>query len=311
MHEPVAVTAVPTAEAVLAPLRASAPAHRSNTHRALRRFRETRLASAGLALIVVAVLIAIGAPWIAPFDPNKQDYRSVLHAPDRLHPFGTDDLGRDVLSRTLFGARISLSVGIVAVTMAIIGGLIVGLCAGYLGRWVDEVLMRVMDALQAFPALVLAMAITAALGPGVTNIMFAVGFVAIPLFARLVRAQTLAVREFEFVTAARVLGAPTARILWRHILPNVMGPVTVQASLMLSFAILTEASLSFLGLGVRPPTASWGSMLRQAYQFLDQASWLSIAPGAAIFVTVLALNFMGDGLRAALDPRQGRGKEAS
>ncbi len=271
--------------------------------RLLRLLQRTRLAILGLGVLVALLLVAATADLIAPYDPLKQDYSVVLQAPSWAHWLGTDDLGRDVLSRLIYGARISLQVGIVAVGIATVAGVIIGLAAGYWGGLIDEVLMRVTDALYSFPAIILALAITAALGPGIINAMIAIGIVYTPPFARLVRGQALSVRERDFVMAERVLGAGHLRIMLRHIWPNVTAPIIVQASLNVSFAIIVEATLSFLGVGVRPPTPSWGSMLYNGYQYLELAPWLSFFPGAAIFLTVLGLNFLGDGLRVALDPR--------
>jgi len=273
---------------------------------ASRRIFHTRLAGFGLAVLGLLIFLALFAGVLAPYDPNEQTLTSVLQAPSAAHLFGTDDLGRDILSRVIFGSRVSLEVGLISVSVALVGGCLIGLVAGYWGGLVDEGLMRAMDALAAFPALILALAITAALGMGIGNAMIAIGVVYIPGFARLVRGQALSVRERDFVMAARALGAGNGRIVLRHIWPNVTAPIIVQASLSVGFAIITEAALSFLGVGVRPPTASWGSMLSEGYQYLETAPWMSIAPGAAIFVAVLGMNLLGDGLRTALDPRLSR-----
>lgn len=283
--------------------------HASNRWRAWQRFRRTRLATFGLVIVVTTALAAILAPWLSPHDPLRQDYQAILQAPSLAHPFGTDDIGRDILSRTLYGGRVSLVVGFGVVVLAIASGLVLGLLAGFLGPWADEILMRTMDALLAFPGLVLAMALAVVLGPSISSVILALGIVAMPAMARLVRAQVLAVREYEFVTAATVLGASSPRILARHIVPNILGPVIVQGSLLLANAILLEASLSFLGLGIRPPTPSWGQELRHAYSFLEQAPWMSMAPGLTLFIVVIGCNLIGDGLRAAFDPRQVSGKE--
>lgn len=269
----------------------------------LRRILHTRLAGFGLVVLALVIILALFAGVLAPYNPDAQTLTAVLQPPSAAHPFGTDDLGRDILSRVIFGSRVSLEVGLISVSVALAGGCLIGLLAGYWGGMVDEGLMRAMDALAAFPALILALAITAALGMGIGNAMIAIGVVYIPSFARLVRGQTLSVREREFVLAARALGTDHLRIMWRHIWPNVTAPIIVQASLSVGFAIITEAALSFLGVGVRPPTASWGSMLSEGYQYLEMAPWMSIAPGGAIFVTVLGMNLLGDGLRSALDPR--------
>jgi peptide/nickel transport system permease protein len=275
------------------------------THRGqfFRTLVETRLVGAGLAISVLVLLCALAAPLIAPYDPNEQDYLALTDPPSASHLLGTDDLGRDVLSRLIYGSRVSLEVGLIAVGIAVGVGVSLGLVAGYTGGGVDDVSMRAVDAVQAFPNLVLALAITAALGPSLGNAMLAIGFVAIPGIARLTRGQTLSVREREFVAAARVCGATPLGIMRRHIWPNVTAPIVVQATLLMGTAIVTEAALSFLGVGVQPPTPSWGAMLRTGSQYLEVAPWIGIASGAAIFVTVLAFNFVGDGLRRALDPR--------
>ncbi len=263
----------------------------------------------GVAVLGMMLFLAATADVLTPYDPNYQDYTALLQAPNADHVFGTDQVGRDIYSRVVYGTRISILVGVVAVGIALSIGVLVGLVAGLYSGWIDETLMRVMDAIHAFPALVLALAITAALGAGIVNVMIAIGIVYMPSYARLVRGQVLAVREREFVVAARVLGAQTWRLMFHHIWPNVTAPIIVQGSLNVSSAILTEASLSFLGLGVRPPTPSWGSSLQAGYQYLSTAPWLSLYPGLAIFIAVLGLNLFGDGLRQLLDPRlRGRGQ---
>jgi peptide/nickel transport system permease protein len=268
---------------------------------------EPRGAGLGLAVLVLVVLVAVLADAVAPYSPNQIQAVGILAPPSPDHPLGTDAIGRDVLSRIIFGSRVSLSAGIVSVAVALLLGVLVGLVAGYHGGWLDDLLMRMIDALYAFPALLLALAITAILGPGLTNVMLAIGIVFMPAFARLVRAQSLSVRERDFVVAARVTGAGPWRIMGVHIWPNVTAAIIVQASLQVGAAIVIEAGLSFLGLGVQPPAPSWGSMLKDGYQYMEQAPWLAFAPGAAIFVTVLAINLFGDGLRHALDPRLSRG----
>lgn len=269
----------------------------------LREVLATRLVGTGLAILGVVIFCAIFADVISPYDPIAQDYTALTQPPSLAHPLGTDDLGRDVLSRIIHGTRVSLQVGIIAVGIALAVGVTLGLVSGYVGGWVDDAIMRFVDAVQAFPGLILALAITAALGPSIGNAMVAIGFVSAPGIARLTRGQTLSVREREYVAAARVLGIPPIAIMARHIWPNVTAPIIVQATLMVAGAIVTEASLSFLGVGVNPPTPSWGAMLRTGSQYLEVAPWLALAPGVAIFLTVLAFNFVGDGLRRALDPR--------
>ncbi len=271
--------------------------------RTFRRVLDARLAGAGLAILALVVFCALFAPLIAPYDPTDQDYLALLTRPSAQHWLGTDDLGRDVLARIIFGARISLEVGIIAVGIALSVGVTLGLLAGFTGGVLDNIIMRFVDAVQAFPSLILALAITAALGPGIGNAMIAIGFVSMTTIARLTRGQTLSEREREYVAAARVVGVSPVSIMARHIWPNVTAPIIVQATLMIATAIITEASLSFLGVGVVPPTPSWGAMLQSGRQYLETAPWLAFAPGIAIFVTVLAFNFVGDGVRQALDPR--------
>ena len=253
----------------------------------------------GLALVVCALL----GPWLSPHDPINPQTASILAPPGGQHWLGTDELGRDMVARLLFGARISLTVSALAVSLAAVVGVAVGVLAGYFGGRVDTVLMRVVDGFLAFPGLVLALSMVAFLGQSLTNIVIAVGTVAAPSFARLVRSQVLVLRGQEFVQGAIVCGASHPRIMLRHIVPNVASLIVVQASLNSAFAILSEASLAFLGLGLPPPNASWGTMLRSGYQFVGVAPWLSITPGAAIFLAVLAFNLLGDGVRDALDPR--------
>jgi ABC-type dipeptide/oligopeptide/nickel transport system permease subunit len=262
-----------------------------------------RLVGAGVVLLGIVVVCALFANVIAPYDPTAQDYSTVAQGPSAQHLLGTDDLGRDVLSRIVYGSRVSLQVGAIAVSIAVLLGGTLGLLAGYVGGVTDDVIMRFVDAVQAFPGLILALALAAALGPGVGNVMIAVGFISAPAMARLTRGQTLSVREREFVAAAKVMGAPPRTIIARHVWPNVTAPIIVQATLLVATAIVTEASLSFLGVGVQPPTPSWGSMLRTGSQYLEVAPWIALAPGVAIFLTVLAFNVLGDGLRTVLDPR--------
>lgn len=269
----------------------------------LRRLLRARLGAFGLVVVVLLLVAGVLADVISPHDPNRQDYRAVLQAPSSTYLLGTDNLGRDILSRLVHGSRVSLLVGLLSVAMAVALGSMLGLAAGYAPSWVDELLMRVMDAVYAFPAVLLALAITAVLGPGIWNVVIAIGVVYTPIFARLARGQVLSVREREFVTAAQGLGAGWLRVALRHIWPNITAAIIVQASLSVSFAIITEASLSFLGVGVQPPTASWGAMLRTGYAYMERAPWLAIFPGLVIFLTVLGLNTLGDALRDVLDPR--------
>jgi peptide/nickel transport system permease protein len=261
------------------------------------------LTVAGLVLIVVFSLSALLASVLAPANPLDQKLSQRLKPPSPAHWLGTDQLGRDVLSRLLFGARISLTIGLVVVGTAGTFGTLVGLVAGYTGGLVDEALMRVTDVFLAFPALILAMAIAGALGPSLNNAMIAIAVVTWPVYARLVRGQVLSLREREFVEAARSLGASTARILWRHILPNTLAPILVQASFDMGGAILSAAGLSFIGFGAQPPTPEWGVMISDGRKYVSTQSWLSLFPGLAILLTVAAFNLIGDGLRDSLDPR--------
>jgi peptide/nickel transport system permease protein len=272
----------------------------------LRRMRRVRFATLGIAVVALVVFLALFAGFLAPLDPIKPDLNRSLEPPGLAHLLGTDDLGRDILSRVIYGARISLLAGVVSVAIALVAGVGLGILSGYWGGWVDDAIMRLMDALLSFPAIVLALAIAAAIGAGLTNVMIAIGIVNTPTFARLARGQTLAVRELDFVGAARVLGAWDLRIMRVHLLPNIAAPLIVQTSLSIAFAILAEASLSFLGFGVKPPEPSWGSMVSMGRGYLQQAPWLVFGPGAAIFITVMGFNFVGDALRDALDPRLSR-----
>lgn len=270
--------------------------------RALRRLLRHRLGRIGLIISMVVAFAATFSPWVAPFDPSGIDYESILAPPNAKYWLGTDEIGRDILSRIVEGARVSIQVVFLAIALAFVAGSLIGLASGYFGGLVDDVVMRIMDGLLAFPILVLALAIVAVLGPDLTNAMIAIAIVNVPGFARLVRGQVLSIRELEFVQAARALGASDIRIMLRHILPSVIGNVIVYASLRASTALITESSLSFLGLGAQPPTPTWGGMLATGMQYWD-AWWMSVFPGLAIFLSALALNFLGDGLRDALDSR--------
>ncbi|HXF82008.1 MAG TPA: ABC transporter permease [bacterium] len=269
----------------------------------LRRFARNRLALIGLWVTLLIILLAVFAGWAAPHNPIKPDFGRIMQPPSRTHPLGTDDLGRDVLSRVIYGTRTSLLAGLVSVGIAVLIGLPLGLVSGYYGGRLDDLLMRITDAMLSFPFLVLALAIAAVLGAGLDRAMIAIGIVFTPGFIRLARGQVLSEREQNYVEAARALGAGDGRIIWRHLLPNIVSPIVVQASLSTAAAITAEATLSFLGLGTQPPTPSWGSMLNFAQPYLGTAPWMAIYPGMAIFITVLSLNLLGDGLREALDPR--------
>jgi peptide/nickel transport system permease protein len=270
---------------------------------ALKRLRRHRLGMFGATIVVILIFTAIFGPYLAPYDPNEIDFSIRFSGPTLAHPLGTDDFGRDTLSRIMHGARVSLQVGIIAVSIAATAGTLLGLVAGYAGRIIDEVIMRAMDILFAFPAILLAIAILAALGRGITNAMIAIGIVYIPIFARIARGAVLSVREEEFVESARAIGARDTRILFRHIFPNSTAPLIVEVTLSLAFAILAEAALSFFGLGTQPPDPSWGRMLSEGRAYFRQSAWMGIFPGLAIMLTVMGFNFLGDGLRDALDPR--------
>ena len=264
--------------------------------------REKRITIFG-SIIGVMVLIAIMAPVIAPYDPYATAPASTLQQPSWAHLLGTDSLGRDQLSRVIWGTRISLVVAVIAVAIAFGGGVTLGLAAGYLGNWIDQVFSRFIDAMLAFPGILLAIAVTSALGPNLRNAMIAVGLIGIPLYFRLTRGQTLQAREQEYVTAALVLGSSRARILFRHILPNIANPMIVAASISASTAILALAALSFIGIGPQPPEPDWGSMINSAANLLERSPWLVFGPGLAIFLTVFSFSMLGDGLRDVLDPR--------
>ncbi|OBJ37857.1 ABC transporter permease [Mycolicibacterium mucogenicum] len=256
------------------------------------------------AVVVVAVVVALGATWLAPYGINDVDVPQALRPPSGAHWFGTDELGRDVLSRVLTGLQASMTVAVVSVACAALVGTALGVLAGYRGGWLDTVVMRVVDVMFAFPVLLLAMAIVAVLGPGLGTTIAAIGIVYVPIFARVARASTLAVREEPYVAVSRTMGTGTAYILGRHVLPNITGPLIVQTSLSLAFAILSEAALSFLGLGIQPPQPSLGRMIFDSQGFVTLAWWMAVFPGAAIVVIVLACNLLGDGLRDVLDPKQ-------
>lgn len=272
-------------------------------------FRQNRGAVAGLAVFALLVVVAVLAPLVAPHDPTGQD-RAALLVPPIWQPggvdgylLGTDAVGRDILSRLIFGARYSLFIGVVVVSVALAGGVGIGLLAGFYGGWVDAVLMRVMDILQAFPSLLLALVLVAILGPGLTNAMIAIAIVYQPSFARLTRAAVMGELRREYVTAARVAGAGNLRLMFRTILPNCTAPLIVQATLSFSSAVLDAAALGFLGMGAQPPTPEWGTMLAESREFILRAWWVVTLPGLAILISVLAINLMGDGLRDALDPK--------
>jgi peptide/nickel transport system permease protein len=255
-------------------------------------------------VLAVIVLVAVTANWMAPFDVNDVDVPNALRPPSGAHWFGTDELGRDVFSRVLVAIGASMRVAVVSVTFAVVVGVTIGVLAGYLGGWVDATFMRIVDVMFAFPVLLLALAVVAVMGPGVSTTILAIGIVYTPIFARVARASTLSVRVEPFVQVSRAMGTGHLYILGRHILPNIAGPLIVQTSLSLAFAILSEAALSFLGLGIQPPEPSLGRMIFDSQGFVTLAWWMAVFPGAAIFVIVLAFNLAGDGLRDVLDPQQ-------
>ena len=280
-----------------------APAARTPAGRAWRRLRARPSAMVGLAVVLLIACLAIFAPLISPYDPAQQSWTAVRKAPSAAHWFGTDEVGRDVLARIIYGARASLGAGLVSIAIALAIGGPLGLLAGYAGGFIDGLIGRVVDAMLACPFLILAIALAAFLGPSLTNAMIAIGVTAAPTFVRLTRGQVLTVKAEDYVDAARAAGNRPWRIAVQDILPNVMPQLLVQATLTVATAIIAEASLSFLGLGQQPPAPSWGSMLNAAQRFLVNAPWMAVFPGLAIFVTVLPFNLLGDGLRDALDPR--------
>jgi len=267
------------------------------------RFQRNRLAMSGLVMVSGLFLVSLLAPWLAPYDPSLIDLKEVLMPPSPEHWLGTDPLGRDVLSRIIFGSRVSLKVGFVAVGLATLIGLIVGALAGYYGGWVDLALMRFVDLMLCFPSFFLILAVIALLEPSIWNIMVVIGVTGWMGVARLVRAEFLSLKERDFVLAARALGASDARLILRHLLPNALAPVMVSATLGVAGAILTESALSFLGLGVQPPTPSWGNILTAGKDNIEIAWWLSVFPGLAILLTVMSYNLLGEGIREAIDPR--------
>src|SRR5215831_4186609 len=290
----------------MATLAADLPVYRETSpgQRMLRRLARRRGAMVGLAVVALFVAMALLAPWLAPYDPLQTSWSAVRKAPSAAHWFGTDEIGRDVLSRVIWGTRASLLAGVVSVSISLMLGVPIGLAAGFVGGMVDGLISRLTDAFLACPFLILAIALAAFLGPSLTNAMIAIGVSATPIFVRLTRAQVINVKVEDYVEAARALGNPPWRIAIRHVMPNVTAPLIVQATLAIAAAVIAEASLSFLGLGQQPPEPSWGSMLNTAKNYVDQAPWMAVWPGLAIFLLVLAFNLLGDGLRDALDPRQ-------
>ncbi|MGC9529428.1 MAG: ABC transporter permease [Candidatus Bipolaricaulaceae bacterium] len=271
--------------------------------RSLRAFLRNRVAVVGAVLAVGVILLALAAPAVAPYDPLEQNVYVKLQTPSGAHPFGTDDFGRDVLSRVFFGARVSLTVGVLSVLMGMAVGTLMGLVAGYLRGWLEQAIMRLVDVLMAFPVLIMGLLVMATLGTGLGKMIAAIGVVLAPRFARLAYGAVVAIREQDYVDAARAVGGSPWRIMLRHVLPNVFGEILVMGTLWTATAIRIEANLSFIGLGVSPPTPTWGNMIREGVNWIVVAPWLPVFPGLAILVTVLAFNMVGDGLRDAVDPK--------
>lgn len=268
-----------------------------------RRFKKQRVAVASLAFIVLLVLVAVFAKYIAPYDPAQPDYNAVLQGPSWQHWAGTDAYGRDILSRIIWGAQISLSVGFLSVSLGAIVGVSLGIVAGFYGGWIDSAIMRLCDLLLAFPGILLAIAVIALLGPGITNVIYAVAVFSVPVFARLSRGTTLQLKRTVYVDASRAIGVANSVIMMRHILPGTLPNVIVYFSMRIGTSILTAAALSFIGLGAQPPSPEWGAMLADGRSYMGVADHLTLFPGIAIFITVLAFNLFGDGLRDALDPK--------
>ena len=270
---------------------------------AWKRLRKNTFAMIGLVMLAITILVALFAEQIAPYDPNLQDYSSAMLSPSRDHWLGTDNFGRDILSRIIFGAQISLRLGLFGTIIGASVGSILGAMAGYFGGWIDTLIMRLLDVQMAFPGILLAIIVIAILGPSEINVVFAIGIFSLPTFARVIRGSFLVLREQDFVLAARSVGAGSSRILLRHLLPNSLSPILVLSTIRLGTAILTAASLGFLGLGVKPPAPEWGTMLSEGRNYMQLAPHIAIFPGLAILITVVALNLLGDGLRDAIDPR--------
>ncbi|WP_241236356.1 nickel transporter permease [Brevibacillus marinus] len=283
-------------------LEESLPA-RSPFNMVLRRFRKNRRAMIGLWIVSIFVVVAIFAPWIAPYDPIQQNMQKMLEGPSLAHPFGTDEFGRDILSRIVYGAQISLMIGTVGVLLAVVFGVLLGTIAGYFGGLIDSVIMRLMDILLAFPSFLLALAIVSVLGPGMVNVMIAIGIFSVPTFSRVARSAVISIKNVEYIEAAKAMGATHTRIIWKHILPNSFSPIIVLATLRIATAIISAAGLSFLGMGAQPPTPEWGAMLSTGREYLRVAPHVSTIPGLAIMFVVLGFNMLGDGLRDALDPK--------
>ncbi|UEM24501.1 ABC transporter permease subunit (plasmid) [Skermanella mucosa] len=289
--------------AVANPATLAARPVRSPWREFIRRFRREKLAIAAGIFLLLLLIVAVGAPYLAPYDPAEPDYMRILEGPSAVHWAGTDAYGRDILSRIIHGARISLAVGFLSVTLGGLIGVVLGLVSGFHGRWVDSAIMRVCDVLLAFPGILLAIAVIAILGPGIDNVIYAVAVFSVPVFARLVRGSTLALKQAVYVDAARAIGVRDSVLMLRHLLPGTLPSVIVYFSMRIGTAILTAASLSFIGLGAQPPSPEWGAMLADGRSYIGVASHVTVFPGLAIFITVLAFNMLGDGLRDALDPK--------
>ena len=294
-----AATISPAQQPALAPAREAGP-----WLRAWRRLRRRRGAMVGLVVVLAFVALALFAQWIAPQDPIATNWGAIRKAPSAAHWLGTDEIGRDVLSRVIWGTQASLLAGVASVSISLLLGVPIGLAAGFLGGFADGLISRITDAFLACPFLILAIALAAFLGPSLTNAMIAIGVSATPIFVRLTRAQVINVKVEDYIEAARAVGNPPLRIALRHVMPNILAPLMVQATLAIAAAVIAEASLSFLGLGQQPPAPSWGSMLNTAKNYVDNAPWMAVWPGLSIFLLVLSFNLLGDGLRDALDPRQ-------
>ena len=273
---------------------------------AYRNFKRNKTAIAGVFILIFFTIVAVLAPYIAPYDPFEQDFLHSLEGPSQKHLFGTDEFGRDILSRVIYGSRISLQIGFISVFISMFAGTILGVIAGYYGSWPDMLIMRIVDIMLCFPYILLALVIMAILGPGIYNAMIAIGIVYIPKFARIVRSAVLNIRDEEYILAAKSMGAKDIKIMLKHILVNCMAPIIIQGTLSIGRAIINAAGLSFLGLGAQPPTPEWGAILSSGQNFLRGAPWVAIFPGIAIALLVLGFNLIGDGLRDAFDPKMKR-----
>lgn len=268
-----------------------------------KKLSKNKAAMTGAFIVIIFTILAILAPVIAPYDPSHIEMSKKLQTPSSEHWLGTDDKGRDILSRLLYGSRISLTVGILSTVLGAVVGIVLGIVSGYYGRWIDSVIMRICDVLLAFPGILLALAIVSILGASTTNVIIAVAFFAIPTFARIVRGSTLSVKKLEYIDAIRAMGSSDFRIIFKHILPNILSPIIVQSTLYIASAIITASALSFLGMGTQPPTPEWGTMLAQGRSYVAQAPHLTLIPGLVILLVVVGFNLFGDGLRDALDPK--------